>query len=167
MPVDWAIEDLPDGGRTIWCSEHEPMGRMKGMHGVTLRPNSSVVELRVRLFNRTAIVNTFLWWANVCARVHDRYQSFFPPDVRYVFDHAKRAVSTFPIAMATTTESTTDRVGQLRPISPGTTTFPFDFLHGNRYTRRVLRWIRPCRGRGLRALGRSPHLARKEAVDVG
>jgi tetratricopeptide (TPR) repeat protein len=98
MPVDWAIEDLPDGGRTIWCSEHEPMGRMKGMHGVTLRPNSSVVELRVRLFNRTAIVNTFLWWANVCARVHDRYQSFFPPDVRYVFDHAKRAVSTFPIA---------------------------------------------------------------------
>ena len=98
MPVDWAIEDLPDGGRTIWCSEHEPMGRMKGMHGVTLRPGSSVVELRVRLFNRTASVNTFLWWANVCARVHDRYQSFFPPDVRYVFDHAKRAVSTFPIA---------------------------------------------------------------------
>jgi len=43
-------------------------------------------------------VNTFLWWANVCARVHDRYQSFFPPDVRYVFDHAKRAVSTFPVA---------------------------------------------------------------------
>ncbi len=98
MPVDWAIEELVDGGRTIWCSEHEPMGRMKGMHGVTLRPGSSLVELRVRLFNRTPTVNTFLWWANVCARVHDEYQSFFPPDVRYVFDHAKRAVSTFPVA---------------------------------------------------------------------
>ena len=98
MPVDWIIEDLEDGGRTIWCSEHEPMGRMKGMHGVTLRPNSSVIEVRVRLFNRTPTVNTFLWWANVCARVHDRYQSFFPPDVRHVFDHAKRAVSTFPVA---------------------------------------------------------------------
>jgi tetratricopeptide (TPR) repeat protein len=98
MPIDWAIEELPDGGRTVWCSEHEPMGRMKGMHGVTLRPGSSLVELRVRLFNRTPTVNTFLWWANVCARVHDQYQSFFPSDVRYVFDHAKRAVSTFPVA---------------------------------------------------------------------
>ena len=98
MPVDWAVEDLPDGGRTVWCSEHEPMGRMKGMHGVTLRPGSSVVEVRARLFNRAPDVRTFLWWANVCARAHEGYQSFFPPDVRYVFDHAKRAVSTFPVA---------------------------------------------------------------------
>ena len=98
MPVDWVIEELPDGGQTIWCSEHEPMGRMKGMHGVTLRPGSALVELRARLFNRTPEVRTFLWWANVCARAHERYQSFFPPDVKYVFDHAKRAVSTFPVA---------------------------------------------------------------------
>jgi tetratricopeptide (TPR) repeat protein len=98
MPVDWAIEELPDGGRTVWCSEHEPMGRMKGMHGVTVRPGSSLVELRVRLFNRTPEVRTFLWWANAAARVHDRYQSFFPPDVTYVADHAKRAMSTFPVA---------------------------------------------------------------------
>ena len=101
MPVDWAIEGLADGGRTIWCSEHEPMGRMKGMHGVTLRPGSSVVELRVRLYNRTPEPRTFLWWANAAARVHDRYQSFFPPDVTYVADHAKRAMSTFPVARAT------------------------------------------------------------------
>lgn len=98
MPLDWMIERLPDGGRTVWCSEHEPMGRMKGMHGVTLRPGSSLVEVRVRLFNRTPDVRTFLWWANVAARVHDQYQSFFPPGVRYVFDHARRDVSEFPIA---------------------------------------------------------------------
>lgn len=98
MPLDWSIERLPDGGRTVWCSEHEPMGRTKGMHGVTLRPGSSLVEVRVRLFNRTPEVRTFLWWANVAARVHDQYQSFFPPDVHYVFDHARRGVSEFPIA---------------------------------------------------------------------
>ena len=34
---------------------------MKGMHGVTLRPGSSLVELRARLFNRTPEVRTFLW----------------------------------------------------------------------------------------------------------
>jgi tetratricopeptide (TPR) repeat protein len=98
MPVDWAVEELPDGGRTIWCSEHEPMDRMKGMHGVTVRPGSSVVELRVRLFNRTPEAHTFLWWANAAARAHDGYQSFFPPDVEHVADHAKRAVSSFPVA---------------------------------------------------------------------
>ena len=31
--------------------------------------------------------------------VHDQYQSFFPPDVRYVADHAVRAMSSFPEAM--------------------------------------------------------------------
>jgi tetratricopeptide (TPR) repeat protein len=98
MPVDWAIEGSPDGSVTAWCSEHEPMDRMKGMHGVTLHPDSSVLELRVRLVNRTQLRRTFLWWANVAARVHDRYEAFFPPDVTHVADHAKRAMSTFPVA---------------------------------------------------------------------
>ena len=47
------------------------------------------MEARVRLFNRTPLPQTFLWWANVAVRVHDRYQSFFPPDVTFVADHAK------------------------------------------------------------------------------
>ena len=31
-------------------------------------------------------------------RVHDQYQAFFPPDVTFVADHAKRAISSFPVA---------------------------------------------------------------------
>lgn len=34
---------------------------LQGMHGVRLRPGSSVVELRVRLYNRTPLTQTFLW----------------------------------------------------------------------------------------------------------
>ncbi len=98
MPVDHSIEDNPDGSKTIWLSEHEPMNRMKGMVGITLYPGRNVVEARTRLYNRTPFVQTFLWWANVAVRVHDQYQAFFPPDVEYVADHAKRAVSSFPIA---------------------------------------------------------------------
>jgi tetratricopeptide (TPR) repeat protein len=100
-PVDWSIEEHADGSVTVWCSEHEPMDRMKGMHGITLHPDSALVEVRVRLVNRTPLTQTFLWWANVAARVHDRYQSFFPPDVTYVADHAKRAMSRFPVARGT------------------------------------------------------------------
>jgi len=96
MSTEWTLEEHEDGSKTFWMSEHEPMNRMKGMHGVCIRPGSSLIELKARLFNRTPHVQTFLWWANVAARVHEQYQSFFPPDVRFIADHAKRATSTFP-----------------------------------------------------------------------
>jgi tetratricopeptide (TPR) repeat protein len=97
MPVEYSIEEHPDGSRTVWCSDHDPMNRLKGMHGVCLRPGRSYLELKVRLYNRTPFVQTFLWWANAGVHVHDQYQSFFPPDVHYVADHARRAISTFPL----------------------------------------------------------------------
>jgi tetratricopeptide (TPR) repeat protein len=98
MPVQHAIERSRDGSVTVWLSEHEPMQRMKGMVGICLHPGKSYVEAKVRLYNRTPFAQTFLWWANVGIRVHDHYQAFFPPDVTYVADHAKRAISSFPIA---------------------------------------------------------------------
>ena len=99
MPADVFIEEEDDGARTVWLSEHDPLNRLKGMHGIRLRTGSSLIELRVRLYNRTPFTQTFLWWANVAAMVHDQYQSFFPPDVNYVADHAVRAMSSFPVAM--------------------------------------------------------------------
>ena len=96
MPVEFDIEHGADGSATFWCSDHDPMNRIKGMHGVCLHPGKAYVELKVRLYNRTPYVQTFLWWANVGARVHERYQSFFPPDSHFVADHAKRAITTFP-----------------------------------------------------------------------
>ena len=97
MPVSTHIEQHPDGSRTIWCSDHYPMNRLKGMHGVCLHPGRAYIELKVRLYNRTPFVQTFLWWANAGVHVHERYQSFFPPDVHYVADHAGRAISSFPL----------------------------------------------------------------------
>ena len=96
LPVEVAIERGEDGSVTAWCSAHDPLSRMKGMHGVCLRPGCAYLELKVRLFNRTWDTQTFLWWANAAVRVHQRYQSFFPRDVRSVADHAQRAVTQFP-----------------------------------------------------------------------
>ena len=98
MPAHASMEEHADGSRTVWLSEHDPMLRMKGMVGIHLAPGSAVVEARVRLYNRTPLPQTFLWWANVAVRVHDQYQAFFPPDVTYVADHAKRAITSFPVA---------------------------------------------------------------------
>ena len=99
MPVEYCIEREPDGSATIWCSDHDPISRMKGMHGLCLRPGKAYLELRVRLYNRTTETQTFLWWANVATHVHEQYQSFFPHDVHYVADHAKRATTEFPLSM--------------------------------------------------------------------
>jgi tetratricopeptide (TPR) repeat protein len=96
LPTDFEIERENDGAITVWCSDHDPFTRMKGMHGIRLRPDSAVIEARVRLYNRSDETQSFLWWANVAAAVNDEYQSFFPTDVDYVADHAKRAVATFP-----------------------------------------------------------------------
>jgi tetratricopeptide (TPR) repeat protein len=98
MPVEIEIERRDDGSVIVWCSDHDPMLRMKGMHGVCLRPGSAYLELKVRLYNRTPHVQTFLWWANMAVRVHEKYQSVFPGDVRFVADHARRAVTSFPLS---------------------------------------------------------------------
>jgi len=97
MPADVEIERHANGSVTVWLSEHDPMSRMKGMHGVCLHPACACLELKARVYNRTPLTQTFLWWANVATRVHEAYQSFFPPDAHYIFDHAKRAMSEFPL----------------------------------------------------------------------
>ena len=98
LPTDVHIEHESDGAKTVWMSEYDPLNRLKGMHGLRLRPDSSLIELRARLYNRTPFIQTFLWWANVAVEVHDKYESFFPTDVHYVADHAVRAQSSFPLA---------------------------------------------------------------------
>ncbi|MEN1785157.1 MAG: DUF5107 domain-containing protein [Bacteroidota bacterium] len=98
LPTDVFLEKDTDGSKTLWMSELDPMNRMKGMHGIKISPNSALIELKGRLYNRTSFLQTFLWWANVAVRVHEDYESFFPRDVHYVADHAVRAMSSFPIA---------------------------------------------------------------------
>ena len=101
MPVDTAIEENADGSITVWVSEMEKMFHQKGMAGFTLRPGCAYLEIKGVLYNRTDVPQTFLWWANPAVEVNDFYQSVFPPDVNAVFDHGKRAVSSFPIATGT------------------------------------------------------------------
>lgn len=101
MPVDTTIEENADGSVTVWVNEMERMFHQKGMAGFTLRPGHAFLEIKGVLYNRTEVPQTFLWWANPAVAVNDHYQSVFPPDINAVFDHGKRAVSSFPIATGT------------------------------------------------------------------
>ncbi|MCR5270610.1 MAG: DUF5107 domain-containing protein [Prevotella sp.] len=101
MPADCTIEEREDGSVCVWVSEMEKMFHQKGMAGFVLRPGCAYLEIHGVLYNRTDVPQTFLWWANPAVEVNDAYQSVFPPDINAVFDHGKRAVSSFPIATGT------------------------------------------------------------------
>lgn len=101
MPVDCKIEEHPDGSVSVTVSENERMFGQKGMAAFTLRPKSAFLEINGTLYNPTPLPQTFLWWANPAVAVNDHYRSVFPPDINAVFDHGKRAVSSFPIATGT------------------------------------------------------------------
>ena len=101
MPVDCTVEEGEDGSVTVWVNEMERMFHQRGQAGFTLRPGCAYLEIHGVLCNRTEVPQTFLWWANPAVAVNDHYQSVFPPDINAVFDHGKRAVSSFPIATGT------------------------------------------------------------------
>ena len=98
MPLEAVVEENPDGGKTVWTGEVEPFNRMKGMAGITLDKGRSYIKAKVRVYNRTALPQIFMWWANLAVPVNDDYRTVFPPDCEWVNDHDRRAVLEWPIA---------------------------------------------------------------------
>ena len=98
MPVDYEIETEENGAVTVWCSEHDPIDRMKGMVGIRLEPDKAMFETRMKVTNRTAIRHSFLWWENTAVPVNPEYEIFFPSDVDHVHFHYRRSNITYPIA---------------------------------------------------------------------
>ncbi|MBQ8311429.1 MAG: DUF5107 domain-containing protein [Clostridia bacterium] len=98
MPLEAVIEENTDGGKTVWTGEVEPMNRMKGMAGITVDEGRSYIKAKVRVYNRTALPQLFMWWANLAVPVNDNYRTVFPPDCEWVNDHDRRAVLEWPIA---------------------------------------------------------------------
>ena len=98
MPLEAVIEENADGGKTVWTGEVEPFNRMKGMAGITLDPGRSYIKAKVRVYNRTAFPQVFMWWANLAVPVNDNYRTVFPPDCEWVNDHDRRAILEWPIA---------------------------------------------------------------------
>lgn len=98
MPVDYQLQENEDGSKTLLVNDVDQMYGTKGIAGFTLYPGRAYIEIRGQLYNRTAMPQTFLWWANPAVPVNDYTQSVFPPDVHSVMDHGKRDVSRFPVA---------------------------------------------------------------------
>ena len=96
MPVDWKMEEHADGSKTIWVGETELRHRLKWSVGITVYPNRSWVEAKVKVINPTPMIQSMLYWANVSVHCNERYQVIFPPDVQVGVDHHKVYFTPWP-----------------------------------------------------------------------
>lgn len=98
LPVDCQLKEYEDGSRSVLLNDVDRINGTKGLLEIRVYPGKAYIEIRGQLYNRTALPQTFLWWANPAVPVNEQTQSVFPPDVYAVMDHGKRDVSRFPIA---------------------------------------------------------------------
>ncbi len=98
MPIDWQIsKDKQDGSAAIWVGETELRHRMKWTVGLKVYPGHSYVEANVRVQNRSAMIQSMLYWANVSVHCDENYQVIFPPRTRFGVDHYKVEFVRWPI----------------------------------------------------------------------
>jgi tetratricopeptide (TPR) repeat protein len=98
MPVDCTLQEQADGSKTVWVGEIEWRHRLKWEVGLTLYPERSYVEMNVRVFNRTPVAQSFLFWINPAVHANETYQVLFPPDTRFAVQHGKPEFAHWPIA---------------------------------------------------------------------
>ena len=98
MTVDSSYENNPDGSATIWVGEIELRNRTQWLVGLTLRPDSSAVEVTIRVFNRTPLPQSILCFANVAVHANENYQVLFPPTTEVATFHGKNQFSGWPVS---------------------------------------------------------------------
>ena len=98
MPVDYTLQENPDGSKTVWVGEIELRHRMKWIIGITVYPEKSYMEATIKIINRTPFVNSILCWANVAVHANQDYQVIFPPGTEYATYHSKNQFARWPIS---------------------------------------------------------------------
>ncbi|KAA6333454.1 hypothetical protein EZS27_018136 [termite gut metagenome] len=96
MPIDWETEENADGSKTIWVGETEFRHRIKWSIGITVYPDRSWVEAKVKIMNRTPFIQSMLYWANVSVHTNADYEVIFPPSTQFGTDHSKVAFTRWP-----------------------------------------------------------------------
>ncbi len=98
LPVQYRLEENPDGSKTIWVGEMELNHRMRWVVGLTLYPDASYIQATFRLINQTPVSNSFLYFANVGVHANEHYQVIFPPSTEIGTYHSKTEFVRWPVA---------------------------------------------------------------------
>jgi tetratricopeptide (TPR) repeat protein len=93
--VSHQLVENSDGSKTIWVGETELVYRMRWIVGITLHPNKSVIEAKVRLMNPTSLSHSYYMWATAATNTNEYYQAIYP--TRMMTDHFKYEYYHWPV----------------------------------------------------------------------
>ena len=96
LNAGYEITENEDGSKTIWIGETELRQRLKWTIGLTMFPGKSYVEATFKMQNRTPLMQSFLYWANVSVHCDENYQVQFPPQTIYGTAHSKVSYTDWP-----------------------------------------------------------------------
>lgn len=108
LNAGYEVVENPDGSKTIWIGETELRQRIKWSIGLTMFPGKSYVEATFQIQNRTPVMQSFLYWANVSVHANKDYQVQFPPQTLYGTSHSKTQYTDWPYNTLRGNEGPTD-----------------------------------------------------------
>ncbi|MBQ6086795.1 MAG: DUF5107 domain-containing protein [Bacteroidales bacterium] len=100
LNAGYELVENADGSKTVWVGETELRQRLKWSIGLTMFPGKSYVEATFEIQNRTPMMQSFLYWANVAVHANENYQVNFPPQTVYGTTHSKTNYSDWPYTAA-------------------------------------------------------------------
>jgi len=93
--VSYCIEDNPDGSKTVWVGETEWVYRMRWIVGITVYPDKSIIEAKVRLSNPTGLRHSYWMWTTTAVNANENYQAIYP--TRLMAGHGKYKYFHWPV----------------------------------------------------------------------
>ena len=120
-PVDFAFAQHADGSGSVTVGNIDRVYGMQWSVEMRLRPNSTVLEQRVTLYNRDDVRHRFYWWNNAGVEVWDDSHIEYP--MRFAASHGFTEVQPWPV----------DASGRDLSIIRNQTEGPVSlFVHGSR-----------------------------------
>ncbi len=94
-PVDFAYAAHEDGSASVWVGNIDRVYGMQWTVELILKPNSTLLEQRVTLYNRSDLRHRYYWWNNAGVRIWDDSRIEYP--MRFAASHGFTEVSLWPI----------------------------------------------------------------------
>jgi Flp pilus assembly protein TadD len=120
-PVDFAYAPHEDGSASVTVGNIDRVYGVEWSVELILRPDSTVLEQRVRLSNRSDVRHRFYWWSNAGVQIWDDSRIEYP--MRFAAAHGFAEVQRWPV----------DAQGKDLSIIKNQTDGPVSvFVHGSR-----------------------------------
>jgi len=94
-PVDYSFAQNPDGSASVIVGNVDRVYGMQWNVEAILRPGSTVLELKVALYNRSDVEHRFYWWSNAGVQVWDDSRVTYP--MQFTASHGFTRIDTWPV----------------------------------------------------------------------